>query len=172
MLINNGVIQRWSETRCTPDIELLSVSLRPFYLPRAFPQIFVTLVYIHPRANAISTTRDIVETVRKLQNIGPDVPNFIMGDFNHCSIGKALANFHQYVTCPTRHDKCLDLCYGSIEGAYKSLQRAPLGLSDHSVVYLVPTYKPVLKETKPELRLLPLWTTEAVQELQDCFFLY
>ena len=35
------------ETLCTPDIELLSVSLHPFYLPREFPQSFITLVYIH-----------------------------------------------------------------------------------------------------------------------------
>jgi len=30
---------------CTKDIELLSVSMRPPYLPREFPQIFVTVVY-------------------------------------------------------------------------------------------------------------------------------
>ena len=40
------------ERLCTKDIELLCVSLRPLYLPREFPQIFVMVVYIHPRANA------------------------------------------------------------------------------------------------------------------------
>ncbi|KAK7461597.1 hypothetical protein BaRGS_00038641, partial [Batillaria attramentaria] len=40
------------DTLCTPDIELLTVSLRPFYIPREFPQLFFTLVYVHPRANA------------------------------------------------------------------------------------------------------------------------
>ncbi|KAG7522125.1 hypothetical protein JOB18_013791 [Solea senegalensis] len=40
------------ESLCAPDIELLSVSLRPFYLPREFTQLFVTLVYIHPKANS------------------------------------------------------------------------------------------------------------------------
>ncbi len=39
---------------CTPDVKLLSVSLRPFYLPREFKQIFVTTVYIHPKANVTS----------------------------------------------------------------------------------------------------------------------
>ena len=40
------VNERWCrnitvrETVCTPDIELLSVFVRPFYLPREFPQIF------------------------------------------------------------------------------------------------------------------------------------
>ena len=35
------------EALCTPDIELLSISLRPFYLPREFPQLFFTLVFFH-----------------------------------------------------------------------------------------------------------------------------
>jgi hypothetical protein len=30
---------------CTPDIELLSVSLRPFYLPREFPQLFIISIH-------------------------------------------------------------------------------------------------------------------------------
>ena len=33
------------------DVDILSVSLRPKYLPREFGQIFLTTVYAHPRAN-------------------------------------------------------------------------------------------------------------------------
>lgn len=40
------------ETVCTEDIELWSVSLWPHYLPREFPQICLTVAYIHPKANA------------------------------------------------------------------------------------------------------------------------
>lgn len=45
--------QRWCnnvtvrESICTADIELLSVSVRPFYIPREFPQLFLTVVYIY-----------------------------------------------------------------------------------------------------------------------------
>lgn len=39
-------------TVCTEDIELWSVSLWPHYLPCEFPQIFLTVAYIHPKANA------------------------------------------------------------------------------------------------------------------------
>lgn len=46
----NTVVIR--ERICTADVELLSISLRLFYLPREFQQLFFTLVYIHPRANA------------------------------------------------------------------------------------------------------------------------
>ena len=35
----------------TPDIELLTVVCRPFYLPREFPKITVNVVYIPPDAN-------------------------------------------------------------------------------------------------------------------------
>lgn len=42
------------ERMCTPDIERLSVLLRPPNLPREFPQTLMTLVYIHPRVNESS----------------------------------------------------------------------------------------------------------------------
>ena len=71
------------------------------------------------------------------------------------------------MTCATRLTKCLDLCYGSIKGAYKSLRRASLGASDHNTVYLFPSYKPVLKRHKP--RLVPVWTEESIGRLQDCY---
>lgn len=71
--------------------------------------------------------------------------------------------------CPTRYGKCLDLCYGSIKGAYKSALRAPLGKSDHHVVYLAPTYKPVLKREKTEKKLVPVWSEDSIQELMGCF---
>ncbi|CAI5670170.1 unnamed protein product [Oreochromis niloticus] len=38
------------EKLCTTDVELLAFYLRPYYLPREFPQLFIILVYIHPRA--------------------------------------------------------------------------------------------------------------------------
>lgn len=48
------------ESVCAPEVELLSISMRPFYLPREFPQLLVTLVYIHPRANTDTATQTVV----------------------------------------------------------------------------------------------------------------
>lgn len=62
---------------CTSDVELLTVSLRPFYLPREFPQIFMTVVYIHLKADAVSAASTIFEVVQKLQSISPEAPCFI-----------------------------------------------------------------------------------------------
>lgn len=49
------VNNRWCKTvvvsLCAKDLELLSVSMLPFYLPREFLQIFVTVIYVHPKAN-------------------------------------------------------------------------------------------------------------------------
>ena len=157
------------ETICSPDIELLSVSLRPSYLPREIPQLFMTVVYIHPRSNLGEATSTIVKLVHRLQSICPDAPHFLLGDFNSCSLRKSLGHFHQYVTCPTRHGKILDLCYGTIKGAYKSYGLAPLGSSDHSCVFLAPVYKPALKRGKVECKEVAVWTEGAVRELNCCY---
>lgn len=70
--------------------------MRPFYLPREFPQNFVTIVYIHPKANGSTALELIYSTVQKLQAVSPDAPNLILGDFNHCSLRIA------YRTCLQR----------------------------------------------------------------------
>lgn len=36
---------------CSPDIELLTVNCRPFYLPREFTVVIITAVYVPPSAN-------------------------------------------------------------------------------------------------------------------------
>ena len=84
------------DSYCSEDIELLSLSFTPFYLPREFGQIFVTVVYIHPQAAAEA----IQDTVIKLENVAPDAPKLILDDFNGCSMKHALPHFYQYITCP------------------------------------------------------------------------
>ena len=47
---------------CTPDIELLTVSVRPYYLPREFTNVFLSVLYIPPYAkkdNALQVLRDV-----------------------------------------------------------------------------------------------------------------
>ena len=115
------------EALCTPDIELLSISLHPFYLPREFPQLFFTLVFSHPHANALRAIEHITDNIHKLDSISPDAPKFILGDFNNCSLNKTLKTYHQYVTCPTCFNKTIDLCFG----VPMSLALPPLGSADH-----------------------------------------
>ncbi len=69
------------ESYCSEDIELLSSSFRPFYLPREFGQLFITIVYIHPRANFRAVENIIYDVVDRLENIATDAPKFVSGDF-------------------------------------------------------------------------------------------
>lgn len=109
------------ESLCTKDMELLTVSLRLHYLPWEFPQIFVTVVYIHPNVNELDAAETLSNVTHRLQSLSPDAPNIILGDFNNCTMLKSLRNFYQYVTCPTRYNKTLDLCFWSVKGVYKSI---------------------------------------------------
>ena len=91
---------------CTPELELMSVSLRPRYLPREFRRIFVTVVYeaIYDSTSAARAGKAIAAAVRDLQLTSADALCFVVGDFNHCDLRKALSSFRQFVTCPTREE--------------------------------------------------------------------
>ena len=156
------------ERLCTADVELLSVSLRPLYLPREFPQLFVTLVYIHPKANKTNACELIHQVTQRLQTISPEAPNIVLGDVNQCTLSDTLRDFHQYVTCPTRGKNILDMCYGNIKDAYKSTSLHPLGLSDHNCVLLIPVYRTALKREKVQSIQVKDWNDDACLTLQGC----
>ena len=59
------------KTLCTENVELLSVSMRPRYLPRKFGRVFVTVCYVCP---------DISGAVRDIQSLYPGAPCFILDD--------------------------------------------------------------------------------------------
>ena len=98
-----------------------------------------------------------------------DQPVFILGDFNQCDITPLLPNLQQYATCPTHLNRAIDLCYGNIENAYKSVCRPPVSRSDHNVVHLLPKYRQKVKTQEPISRVSQIWTSESVDELRGCF---
>lgn len=105
---------------CTPDIELLAVSLRPYFLPREFSHAIVVIVYI-PLGAAASQANDVIHSsVAGLQTQHPSAFITVNGDFNHVKVSKTLSNFSQYVTGGTRKDKTLDLLYANVKEAYSS----------------------------------------------------
>lgn len=157
------------EKLCTADIEMLAVSLRPYYLPREFPQLFLILVYIHPKANAAKATDIITCTLNKLEQISPDSPKFILGDFNHCSPDKSLKGFQQYVLCTTRLGKTLDKCYGSVPNAFRALPLPPLGSADHHTILLAPAYRSTSRRVSKTTKTIKQWTENSILSLQSCF---
>lgn len=79
----NDVVIR--EKICTTDVELLTISLRPFYLPCEFQQLFYTLVYIHPETNASAAAQLVADFTHKLTK-------FVLRNFNHCNLRKTLSS--------------------------------------------------------------------------------
>ena len=154
---------------CCPDLELIALSLRPFYLPREFGIIYIVLVYVPPTANTNVTTEGIVDLVHDVQTRSPDAPVVILGDFNKCNLNADLPTFYQYVSCPTREKRTLDLCYCNITGAYIAHVKPPIGSSDHQTIHLLPNYLTQLKRGKVIQKTTQEWTDDNILRLQGCF---
>ena len=167
--------QRWCNnytlrsTVCTPNIEMICVSFRPFYLPREFGQVHIILVYIPPDANEEIASGAIVDAVQSIETASPDSPKIILGDFNHCRLENALPNFPQFVNSATRGRNILDRCYCSVHNSYKAVIRPSIGKSDHSIVHLLPTYRQKLKTEKVKQKKVKIWDENAKENLQACF---
>ena len=99
----------------------------------------------------------------------PDSFVIVTGDFNKANPKKEMPKFIQQVTCATRDGRTLDHCYTTIKGAYRSIPRAPLGRSDHVIVYQAPTYKQQLKRVKPTVNTVKQWSVNAMETLRSCF---
>ena len=142
-----------------------------FHLPREFPQLFFTLVYIHPRAKASAATQLIVDVSHKLDSICIDAPKFYLGDFNHVRLDRVLRTYEQYVSCSTtQKNTILDLCYRNVMGGYKSIPMPALGASYHNSIFLLPTYKPCFRRQEREKKAVQIWTEDSMlSSLQACF---
>ena len=157
------------DKHCDRDVELLCLSLRPFYLPREFGNIVICAVYIPPSANAARAASRIADCVHNQMKQTPGAPVLVLGDVNHCRLEISLPGFHQYVKCGTRKSNVLDKCYCNINNAYRAKPLPPLANSDHSTVQLMPTYKTVLKSSKPVHKTVLLWSDDSVEALKGCF---
>ncbi|XP_077985307.1 uncharacterized protein LOC144439947 [Glandiceps talaboti] len=162
---NNYTIR---ETVSTKDLEILTVSFRPYYLPREFGQVTVILVYVPGPDNTAAAER-IAQSYNAAVNRSVDQPVFILGDFNMCDISSQLPNLQQYVTCSTRLNHTLDKCYGNISDAFSVRSAHPLGRSDHDVIHLLPKYRQKLKTSRPKTKVIKHWTSDSVEILQACF---
>ena len=157
------------ETVCNPDIELLCLSLRPFFLPREFGNILICAVYVPPSANAGRAAAHVADCVHRQLQRTPEAPILILGDLNHCKLEMSLPGFDQYIKCNTRKDKILDKCYGNIQKAYTARAMLPLAKSDHNTIHLIPIYRSVLKRSKPLVKTVKIWSTDSIETLKGCY---
>ncbi|XP_051928360.1 uncharacterized protein LOC127604961 [Hippocampus zosterae] len=156
------------DAHCSPDLESLSLNCKPFYSPHEFTSFLLVGVYIAPQANANTAIQTLAEQVNKLELKYPESPLIILGDFNRAHLNRELPRYKQHIDCFTREGNILDHCYTTIKNAYRSVARAALGLSDHNLIHLIPTYRQKLKCVKPVVKTVKKWTDEAKLALQEC----
>ncbi len=156
------------ERICNPDLELLTLSARAFYLPREFSTVVLSCVYVPPSANVKPAAEQLAHNTQAMLGKYPDAPVLLLGDFNSCQLDYVLPAFKQYVDVPPRFNKTIDLCYSNIQEAYKTRALPPLGLADHNVIHLFPVYKQRLKQHKPMIYSTLQWSEEAIARLQAC----
>ncbi|KAL0152504.1 hypothetical protein M9458_052227, partial [Cirrhinus mrigala] len=154
---------------CCSDLEALFIDCKPFYSPREFCSFILISVYIPPQANVSLALQKLADQIADMEQKHPDSVLIILGDFNKANLSRELPKYSQHVTCPTRDSNILDHCYTTIRNAYHSVPRAALGLSDHCLVHLIPSYRQKLKSAKPVVKTVKRWTNETERVLQACF---
>ncbi|KAL0159498.1 hypothetical protein M9458_043223, partial [Cirrhinus mrigala] len=153
---NNAVILT---KHCSSLVAFMFVKCRPFYLPREFTAIVIVVVYIPPCTNAKDALRELYS----------DSFFIIASDFNHANLKSVLPKFYQHVNFATRGNNTLEFVYTTNKNAYRAEPRPHLGYSDHISVMLIPSYRPLLKLTKPVQKQITVWPDNATSALQDCF---
>ncbi|XP_060734883.1 uncharacterized protein LOC132851920 [Tachysurus vachellii] len=123
--------------RNTPDYEVMVVSIIPHDHPQDAPPLIFIQAYV-PGPKFKIAAIDINRFFCDALELWPNSHVFLLGDFNRSDMTPFLGTMEQYITCPTRYNKTLDLCYGNVRGVYRSVCRAPLGRSDHNVIHLIP----------------------------------
>lgn len=53
------------ETLCCPDVQILHLTLRPFYLPREFGSVAECVVYVPPSGNVARAATHIADCVHQ-----------------------------------------------------------------------------------------------------------
>ena len=76
---------------CNTDLEAISLSIRPFYLPREFNDICITAtIYCPPSGKAERASEQIEEMVNCLEKLKPNAAHIVLGDFNHVIMEQTL----------------------------------------------------------------------------------
>ena len=96
-------------------VELLTLSLWPFYLPSEFTNEYVTTIYTPPDSNVENANNIINKHFNDLMTKSPDCINILTGDFNNYR-DINIPGLLQYVNCLTRGHATLDLFFLQCQG--------------------------------------------------------
>ena len=151
------------EKLCTADIELLAVSLRHYYLPREFPQLFIILVDIDLRANRAKASEHFTAFCTNWNNTRCTLPNLYWVISTIVSRTSALKLSNNMLHAALARSR---LCYGFVPDAFKALTLSPLSSVDHYTILLAPAYIPVSRRIKKTTKRIRQWTVESILSLQ------
>ena len=154
---------------CDDNVEILTVCCRPYYLPREFACVYLTVAYVPPSGDHLLAADKLSDSVSSMEDRCPTAVHILVGDFNGCDVSELLPNFHQFVKCTTRGDRTLDLLYCNIKDAYRVVKRSPLGNSDHNMLFCMPAYKQKLKSGQCNTITFKEWSDESIEMLKACF---
>ena len=104
---NNITVEHRS---CSPNVEILILSLRPYNLPREFSHVILCTVYVPDRTVDKPAAIEISQVMQDIESSAPDALILINGDFNHCKLLNSGVTYYQHVDCPTRGSVTLDNC--------------------------------------------------------------
>ena len=155
------------QQRCSSTLEYI-INCKPFSSPCEFVSFILVGVYIRPQANAQDAQRVLADQILSVVLTNLDSLVIVLGDFNKGNLSHELPKYKQFIKCPTREKNILDHCYTTVSRTYHAVPRAALGLSDHTMVHLIPSYRQKLKLCKPVVRTLKQCSSEAAEDLQAC----
>ena len=127
-------------THCCQDLEALTISCRPFHLPRELSNIIITAVYCPPNADVNKAAQRLHDVIAERLRLQPEAGFIVLGDFNKACLKTVLPRFVQHVHCATRGENTLDKIYTQFKGAYTVGPLPHLASSDHVMLKLIPTY--------------------------------
>lgn len=129
------MIQRWYT-----DIKVISTAAADLFTWPETPVILVA-VYIPPQAAANEAAQQPAAHIMQLENSYSDSTILFLGNFNHVDMRRTLPRFKQKIKVLTRFNKILYQCYSVFPNAFHSVSWAPLGQSDHTLIFLIPGYR-------------------------------
>ncbi len=96
---------------CSPDLKFHMLLCQPFWLPREFTAIIITVVYNPPQANTAQALKELYGNISEQETTHPDSAYVVTGDFNKANFRTIAPKYFQHITINTRGDRVLDHCY-------------------------------------------------------------
>ena len=128
-------------------LEVMYISIRPEWLPRAISNIVICAVY-YPGSNSIyappqeDLISHLTESIHNFQNRYAKPLFMLLGDFNDLNITDLCesCSLKQVVNVPTRNNAILDLIMTNCDNEWynEPISLPKIGKSDHSCVLYVP----------------------------------